>query len=186
MRYQTVVVAAATVRLATSFPHMAMPASERRALLGARADGPASGVPIPDPAQVAGTFDAELQYVSNTGDHAFVPPGAGDQRGPCPGKIWRYLDTKRSTDTASTGLNAMANHVWLNPQCYLCSTINAEAELPPPQWRSHYSSRIKTHLNKTNDLTEGSNSLMELSKYSEWALISQDFSQSTGLLRMEI
>lgn len=28
-------------------------------------------------------FDAELQYVSNTGDHAFVAPGSGDQRGPC-------------------------------------------------------------------------------------------------------
>ncbi|KAI1262475.1 hypothetical protein F5Y18DRAFT_151579 [Xylariaceae sp. FL1019] len=40
-------------------------------------------------------FDAELQYVSNTGDHAFVAPGANDKRGPCP------------------GLNAMANHGYL-------------------------------------------------------------------------
>lgn len=36
-------------------------------------------------------FDAASQYISTTGDHAFVPPGPGDQRGPCP------------------GLNAMAN-----------------------------------------------------------------------------
>lgn len=42
-------------------------------------------------------FDPKLQYVSNTGDHAFVPPNfaAGDIRGPCP------------------GLNAMANHGYL-------------------------------------------------------------------------
>lgn len=33
------------------------------------------------------TFDAAAQYVSNMGEHAFVPPdfAAGDQRGPCPG-----------------------------------------------------------------------------------------------------
>ncbi|KAI1422637.1 hypothetical protein F5Y12DRAFT_799343 [Xylaria sp. FL1777] len=40
-------------------------------------------------------FDAKMQYVSNTGDHAFVPPGGSDQRGPCP------------------GLNAMANHGYI-------------------------------------------------------------------------
>ncbi|CAJ2509352.1 Uu.00g143780.m01.CDS01 [Anthostomella pinea] len=40
-------------------------------------------------------FDAETQYVSNTGDHAFVAPSSNDQRGPCP------------------GLNAMANHGYL-------------------------------------------------------------------------
>lgn len=41
-------------------------------------------------------FNAALQYVSNKGAHAFVAPGLGDARGPCP------------------GLNAMANHkyVW--------------------------------------------------------------------------
>ena len=186
MRYQTAVVAAVTVHLAKSFPHMAVPASKRRALPSARADGPASGVPIPDPAQVAGTFDAELQYVSNTGDHAFVPPGAGDQRGPCPGEIRRYLEAKRSTDTTSTGLNAMANHVWLSSQCYLLSTINAEAELPSTQWRSNYTSRVNTYLNKTNDLTEGSNSLTELTRFSGWALISRDSLPFTELLRMAI
>lgn len=36
-------------------------------------------------------FDAASQLVDTTGSHAFVPPGPGDQRGPCP------------------GLNAMAN-----------------------------------------------------------------------------
>lgn len=40
-------------------------------------------------------FDAASQYVSNTGDHAFVAPGPTDQRGPCP------------------GLNAMANHNYM-------------------------------------------------------------------------
>ncbi|KAJ3921575.1 hypothetical protein F5877DRAFT_64820 [Lentinula edodes] len=40
-------------------------------------------------------FDAALQYVSTTGVHAFVPPGLGDFRGPCP------------------GLNAMANHGYI-------------------------------------------------------------------------
>ena len=28
-------------------------------------------------------FDASQQYVSNTGEHAFVAPGPTDQRGPC-------------------------------------------------------------------------------------------------------
>lgn len=40
-------------------------------------------------------FDAKSQYISNKGAHAFVAPGAGDARGPCP------------------GLNAMANHNYL-------------------------------------------------------------------------
>ncbi|TVY48236.1 Aromatic peroxygenase-like protein [Lachnellula occidentalis] len=46
---------------------------------------------------VAPGFNAQAQYVSNTGAHAFVPPNfaAGDARGPCP------------------GLNAMANHGYL-------------------------------------------------------------------------
>lgn len=30
-------------------------------------------------------FNAKEQYVSNKGVHAFVPPGPGDHRGPCPG-----------------------------------------------------------------------------------------------------
>lgn len=40
---------------------------------------------------VTPVFDAASQYIDTTGDHAFNPPGDGDQRGPCP------------------GLNAMAN-----------------------------------------------------------------------------
>lgn len=40
-------------------------------------------------------FDPSTQYVSNTGTHAFVAPGSGDLRGPCP------------------GLNAMANHGYI-------------------------------------------------------------------------
>lgn len=42
-------------------------------------------------------FDAASQYVSTSGDYAFVAPGSGDQRGPCP------------------GLNAMANQ-WVLSQ----------------------------------------------------------------------
>ena len=41
------------------------------------------------------TFDPISQHVSTTGKYAFVAPGAGDQRGPCP------------------GLNALANHGYL-------------------------------------------------------------------------
>ncbi|KAF7904775.1 hypothetical protein EAF00_002109 [Botryotinia globosa] len=40
-------------------------------------------------------FSASDQYVSNTGNHAFVAPGPNDLRGPCP------------------GLNAMANHNYI-------------------------------------------------------------------------
>ncbi|GAB7363424.1 hypothetical protein MBLNU230_g3700t1 [Neophaeotheca triangularis] len=45
--------------------------------------------PVPPP------FDADLQLVSVSGEHEFVPPGPGDARGPCP------------------GLNAMANHGYI-------------------------------------------------------------------------
>ena len=41
------------------------------------------------------TFDPTSQHVSTTGKYAWVAPGAGDQRGPCP------------------GLNALANHGYL-------------------------------------------------------------------------
>ena len=40
-------------------------------------------------------FDPTSQHVSTTGKYAWVAPGAGDQRGPCP------------------GLNALANHGYL-------------------------------------------------------------------------
>lgn len=41
-------------------------------------------------------FDAKLQFVSNKGQHAFVPPSSSDRRGPCP------------------GLNAAANHGFIS------------------------------------------------------------------------
>ncbi|CAN9323128.1 unnamed protein product [Alternaria alternata] len=40
-------------------------------------------------------FDAKAQRISTTGDHAYIAPGSGDLRGPCP------------------GLNVMANHGYL-------------------------------------------------------------------------
>jgi hypothetical protein len=41
-------------------------------------------------------FNAQAQAIDVSGDHAFLPPGAGDLRGPCP------------------GLNALANHGYLS------------------------------------------------------------------------
>ena len=41
------------------------------------------------------SFDPTAQHVSTSGEYAWVAPGAGDQRGPCP------------------GLNALANHGYL-------------------------------------------------------------------------
>lgn len=41
------------------------------------------------------SFDPKVQAVSTIGEHAFIAPTAGDQRGPCP------------------GLNALANHGYL-------------------------------------------------------------------------
>ena len=41
------------------------------------------------------TFDASAQYVSTTGQYAYVAPTSSDLRGPCP------------------GLNAMANHGYI-------------------------------------------------------------------------
>ena len=40
-------------------------------------------------------FNAQAQAIDVSGSHAFLPPGAGDLRGPCP------------------GLNALANHGYL-------------------------------------------------------------------------
>jgi Peroxidase, family 2 len=44
---------------------------------------------------IAPGFDAEAQHIDVSGEHAFVPPGHEDLRGPCP------------------GLNALANHNYL-------------------------------------------------------------------------
>ena len=46
--------------------------------------------------QLALGFDAAAQHIDVSGAHAFVPPGSGDQRGPCP------------------GLNALANHNYIS------------------------------------------------------------------------
>jgi hypothetical protein len=68
MRHQLqAITLASTAQLAFGFPHMAMQGLDSLKLAG-RADAPASGVPVPDPAQVAGIFDPTLQYVSNTGE----------------------------------------------------------------------------------------------------------------------
>ena len=55
------------------------------------------------------TFDPAAQHVSTTGKYAWVAPGAGDQRGPCP------------------GLNALANHGYLphNGVADIPTTISA-------------------------------------------------------------
>lgn len=34
---------------------------------------------------IAPGFNAEAQRIDVSGEHAFVPPGSGDKRGPCPG-----------------------------------------------------------------------------------------------------
>lgn len=60
------------------------------------AGAPETGSPVKrQAAGVTPPFNAASQYVSNTGANAFVAPGPGDQRGPCP------------------GLNAMANHGYM-------------------------------------------------------------------------
>ena len=55
------------------------------------------------------TFDPTAQQVPTTGKHAWVAPGAGDQRGPCP------------------GLNALANHGYLphNGVADIATTVSA-------------------------------------------------------------
>jgi hypothetical protein len=46
-------------------------------------------------------FNAQAQSIDVSGDHSFVPPGAGDLRGPCP------------------GLNALANHGYIEHSGYI-------------------------------------------------------------------
>lgn len=67
---------------------------EKRALAGISASIEASAKENRAVKRTPG-FSASQQYVSNTGDHGFIPPGSGDLRGPCP------------------GLNAMANHGYI-------------------------------------------------------------------------
>lgn len=58
-------------------------------------------------------FDAASQLVDVTGDHAFNPPGPGDQRGPCPGKIMTLNTFIEIPNADFSGLNALANHGYL-------------------------------------------------------------------------
>lgn len=73
---------------------LAMSEEEKRALAGISASIEASANEDRAVKRAPG-FSASQQYVSNAGAHAFVPPGSGDLRGPCP------------------GLNAMANHNYI-------------------------------------------------------------------------
>ena len=67
---------ASLASVVTAFPSLLKEITkEDRLLLGARQQAP-------DPST---RFNAAEQYVSNTGDHAFIAPGPTDQRGPCPG-----------------------------------------------------------------------------------------------------
>lgn len=64
-------------------------------------------------------FNAAAQRISTTGANAFVPPGAGDIRGPCP------------------GLNALANHNYIphNGVTTFTQAIDGttKGETPPPK-----------------------------------------------------
>lgn len=92
--------AAALAGNAVAFPHMdfltgpiaahAHTHAKAKRQIDASAPQGAGALPLTPP-----PFDAQSQYVSNKGAHAFHPPGAGDARGECP------------------GLNAMANHNYL-------------------------------------------------------------------------
>lgn len=78
------------------FPHLAMDSMTdaiRDEALSKRQSAPPQGagaLPLVPPA-----FDAEDQLIDVSGEHEFVAPGPGDQRGQCP------------------GLNALANHGYL-------------------------------------------------------------------------
>ncbi|KAK5170829.1 hypothetical protein LTR04_003088 [Oleoguttula sp. CCFEE 6159] len=93
MKYSYVAVGAALLSQAVAFPAIAQEAATKMAARAAEDGSLKTKVKrflMPNPG-----FDAATQYVSNQGAHKFVPPGPGDQRGPCP------------------GLNAMANHNYL-------------------------------------------------------------------------
>jgi Peroxidase, family 2 len=90
--YIRLVAATALSAVAYGFPTNGLHLEE----LTKRANGGSiSGTFVPDPAQIAGIFNAKAQYVSNQGQYAFKAPGPNDARGPCP------------------GLNAMANHGYI-------------------------------------------------------------------------
>lgn len=76
---------------AAADPAIAARAEELAGQLKARQAGAGAATALFEPIN---TFDAKKQYidVSKGSGHEYVPPGAGDLRGPCP------------------GLNAFANH----------------------------------------------------------------------------
>jgi hypothetical protein len=74
---------------------LSMSEEEKRAIAGVAAAIEAGAKKKRVGTPLAPGFSASQQYVSTTGEHAFVPPGPTDLRGPCP------------------GLNAMANHGYI-------------------------------------------------------------------------
>lgn len=106
MRYSSYALAfVALAQEAIAYPHIermlvprdaeAESAQAETPKLQKRCGASISGTIVPDPAQVSCTFNPKLQYVNNTGAHAWQMPAKTDQRGPCP------------------GLNAMANHNYI-------------------------------------------------------------------------
>lgn len=87
MKPSTVLSLATCAPLVAAFPKVMYEIAARQAAASPQGAGAMPLTPPP--------FDAAAQYIPNDGAHAFVPPGAGDQRGECP------------------GLNAMANHNYL-------------------------------------------------------------------------
>lgn len=99
MKYSFHIVASALVASVAAFPSAVFnrEVSEEQAR---SIDGIAAKIEAQAKTRRAGTplapgFNAAEQYVSNTGEYAFVAPSSTDLRGPCP------------------GLNAMANHGYI-------------------------------------------------------------------------
>lgn len=65
--------AAALAGQAAAFPGLADQYAAQSSEKGKRVNGISPG------------FDVEAQRIDVSGEHAFVPPGPGDKRGPCPG-----------------------------------------------------------------------------------------------------
>lgn len=59
-------------------------------------------------------FDAASQLVDVTGDHTFNPPGPGDQRGPCPGRIMalqKFIEVRKADFSRSE----CTRQPWISP-----------------------------------------------------------------------
>lgn len=90
---------AALLEAAASDPALVARAEEISKLLAKRQTGADAATALFEPVPI---FNARAQYVnvSKGSGHEYVPPGANDLRGPCP------------------GLNAFANHVSHEHHCY--------------------------------------------------------------------